>query len=626
METTSRDRTSPSNANNPSRRIGRRIGPNAADGHGFAAPVAPRQLSVSAFISACLRPLPLGIQSGVTAAALQNMKATILSVLAAAALLSVRLADAAPDKPNFLIIVADDMGFSDVGCYGGEIATPNLDKLASGGLRFTQFYNTARCWPTRSSILTGYYAQQVRMDPPKGLLPPWARLLPHYLKPLGYRCYHSGKWHVPGAPKTVADGGFDHSYRLEDHNRYFSPQKHTEDDAPLAAVPSGSGYYATTAMADYAIKYLKEHASEHAHQPFFLYLAFIAPHFPLHALPEDIARYRDRYLVGWDAIREQRWKRMREMGLIACALSARQPDVLPRWNLAEAALRERIGPGEAARAVAWNELTKEQAQFQAVKMAIHAAMVDRMDREIGRVLDQVRAMGQFDNTLIFFLSDNGASAEQIIRGEGHDPSAPPGSARSFLCLGPGWSTASNTPLRMHKSWVHEGGIATPLIVHWPNGIAARGELRRDLGHVVDFAPTLLEVAGGKPSLAPGAPPLPGKSLVPAFARDGAVTREFLFFDHIGNHALRMGDWKLVSAGAGGGPPKGGTPNSPPKGGTPNWELYNLSADRCEMRNLAAEHPERVREMAEKWQALEIEFRQQAGEDDSAPAKKSGKRQ
>ncbi len=521
-----------------------------------------------------------------------------LAVLAAIASPASARAAGAP-KPNFLIILADDMGFSDAGCYGGEIGTPNLDRLAANGLRFTQFYNTARCWPTRSSLLTGYYAQQVRMDPPKGRLPAWARLLPHYLKPLGYRCYHSGKWHVSGAPKVVADGGFDRSYVLEDHDRNFYPRKHAEDDRPLPSVATNSGYYTTIAFADHAIRCLKEHAEKYPDRPFFSYLAFTVPHFPLQALPEDIARYRDRYLAGWDAIREQRWQRQRELGLVNCALSARDPRSVPHWNLKEEELKQRIGPGEAGRAVAWSELTEEQRRFQATKMAIHAAMIDRMDREIGRVLDQLKAMGVFDNTVIFFASDNGASAEQIIRGDKHDPAAPPGSGATFLCLGPGWSTAANTPLRLHKSWVHEGGISTPLIVHWPRGITARGEWRHDVGHVIDFVPTLLELAGAQPGdtwKGVKAPPLPGRSLAPAFAKDGAVRRDYLFFNHENNHALRMGDWKLVATRA----------------DTNAWSLHDLSTDRCEMVDVAATHPERVRAMAAKWEALEREFRQQAG--------------
>ena len=254
---------------------------------------------------------------------------------------------------------------------------------------------------------------------------------------------------------------------------------------------------------------------------------------------------------------------------------------------------EALGPNEVNRPVAWADLTAEQRAFQAAKMAIHAAMVDRMDQEIGRVLDQVRAMGAWDDTLILFLSDNGASAEIMVRDDGHDPSAPPGSADSHLCLGPGWSTVANTPFRRHKTWVHEGGIATPLIVHWPNGIASRGEVRHNPGHVIDVLPTILDVAGGprlETSDGPGIPARPGKSLVPAFARDGTVPHDALWWAHEGNRAIRVGDWKLVAAHQDG-----------------PWELYDLATDRTETRNLARQHPEKVRGLAEHWQRLWDEF-------------------
>ena len=508
---------------------------------------------------------------------------------------AVSAAPAGATKPNFVIILADDMGFSDAGCYGGEIRTPNLDRLAYNGLRFTQFYNTARCWPTRSSLLTGYYAQQIGMDPPKGKLPQWTRVLPHYLKPQGYRCYHSGKWHLMGAPKSVADGGFDHSYRFEDWDRYFLPSRHFEDDVKLPAVKPDSGYYATTAFADHAIGYLKDHASNHAGEPFFLYLAFISPHFPLHALPEDIARYRDRYLEGWDKIREQRWERIRKMGLLDCALPPLDPQFTPRYFKPE--VMETLGPGEVAHPVAWNTLTDEQKRFQATKMAIHAAMVDRMDREIGRVVEQLKSMGALDNTVIFFLSDNGADATVMVRGEGHDRNAPAGSWKSFLCMGPGWASTSNTPFRWHKIWTHEGGISTPLIVQWPKGIAARGEFRHDPGHVIDFVPTLLELSGAHFTNSwngATAPALPGRSLLPAFRGDRGVNHDFLFFDHEGNRALRVGDWKIVSA----------------KEKEGQWELYNLGKDRSEMKNLAEQEPQRVQAMGSRWTELERTFRAQ----------------
>lgn len=248
---------------------------------------------------------------------------TILITLAAMRCISsfTPAAEASSKKPNVMIIVADDMGYSDLGCYGSEIQTPNLDRLAGSGLRFNRFYNTARCWPSRAAILTGYYAQQVRRDTlpnvqsgNNGTRPAWARLLPDMLRPLGYRSYHSGKWHVDGAPLK---NGFDHSYSLTDHDRYFNPALHTLDDKPLPAVKPESGYYSTTAIAQHAIDMLVGHQADHRNQPFFLYLAFTAPHFPLQALPEDIAIYQDRYKAGWDVLRQERFNKMLSMGLVS---------------------------------------------------------------------------------------------------------------------------------------------------------------------------------------------------------------------------------------------------------------------------------------------------------------------
>lgn len=491
--------------------------------------------------------------------------------------------------PNFLLIMADDLGFSDLSCYGSEISTPNLDRLAEGGLRFSQFYNTARCWPTRGALLTGYYPQQINMDPPRGRLPTWAHTLPQRLRPLGYRSYHSGKWHVQGAPRPVGDGGFDHSYDLEDHDRNFNPTKILIDDRSVSPIAKNSGYYTTTAFADHAIGCLQEHARVHAGEPFFAYLAFTVPHFPLQAPAEDIARHRDRYVVGWDVVREARWRRTRDLGLVDCALAPLEPGFSPRYFKPE--ILEVLGPGEVRYAVPWKTLSEEQQRYQATKMAIHAAMIDRMDREIGRVLAQLEAMGAWDNTVVMFLSDNGTDATLMVRGDGHDRSAPAGSAASFLCLGPGWSSAGNAPFRRHKVWTHEGGISTPLIVHWPEGIAARGELRHEVGHVIDLVPTLLELAGAPGEPAPGAPKLPGRSLVPTFERNTAIEREEIFFHHEGNRALRMGDYKVVSA----------------REDKDDWELYNLATDRAEQHNLAASDPERLRAMTAHWQELQDRF-------------------
>ena len=499
----------------------------------------------------------------------------------------------APANPNIVLILADDLGFSDIGCYGGEIATPNLDRLAAGGVRLTQMYNTARCWPTRACLMTGYYAQQVNRDPARQR-PAWAALLPDLLKPAGYRSYHSGKWHVDG---KVLAGGFDHSYWFEDYDRYFTPKQHFLDDKLLPPAKPGDGFYATTAIAQHAIDFLAGHAAEHRDQPFFLYLAFIAPHFPLHALPEDFARYRDRYLGGWDAIREQRWRRLRKAGIVESSLSELDSQFTPRYFKAD--LLEKIGPGEIEHAVPWNELTPEQRRFQATKMTIHAAMVDRMDREIGRVLDQLRAMGALENSLIVFLSDNGADATLMVRGDGHDQSAPPGSAESFLCLGPGWASAANAPFRRHKIWVHEGGIATPCILHWPAVIPSGGKLRHAPAHIIDFVPTVLELAGlSSPQNWGGQtrPALPGKSMVPLLKRDATIPRDALYWQHEGNRALRLGDWKLVSESE----------------NASQWELYNLKRDRIESKNLAPSQPDRVKQMSAAWQQKDDEFRRQAG--------------
>jgi arylsulfatase A-like enzyme len=528
-------------------------------------------------------------------------------------------------KPNVLIVIADDMGYSDAGCYGGEVRTPNLDRLAAGGLRFTQCYSTGRCWPSRTCLLTGYYPQQVRMDPPQGRLPAWTRVVPDYLKPLGYRCYHSGKWHLTGAPLVIADGHFDRSYVLHDHDRNFNPQNHMLDDKRLPPVKEGTDFYVQTAIAGYAIDFLKEHQAQHKDEPFYCYLAFTSPHFPLQAPQKDIDRYQDSYVEGWDVIRQRRWKRMREMGLVNCDLAPLEPETIPSWNFSKDKLEAQIGPGEVDRAIPWKDLTEQQKRFQATKMAIHAAMIDRIDQEIGRVLEQIKAMGAEENTIVLFVSDNGASAEQIIRGDMNDPAAALGSAKSYLCLGPGWSTAANTPFRLHKSWVHEGGISSPLIVRWPAGIPTHGQLRHDPCHFIDLLPTVIELAGGKEISSQWngqtAPPLPGMSLVPALdltppppgvadpSRGRLGHRDFLYFHHISNRAIRIGDWKLVA-----------------KGDDGPWELYDLQTDRCEQKNLADRYPERVREMAGQWQQHEDEFRRQAGPPPAKPAQKQKAKQ
>lgn len=510
-------------------------------------------------------------------------------------------------RPNFLIILADDLGFSDLGCYGSEIATPHLDSLAAGGLRFTQAYSTARCWPSRAALMTGFYAQQVRRDALPGIggggqgkRPEWAKLLPEYLRPLGYRNYHSGKWHIDG---NVLDGGFDRSLDVRNQGNFFTGAGNRIDDKPIqtrrdtdakprqnknsledAKPQTEPGYYSTMATADHAIECLRDHKINHPDKPFFHYLAFIAPHFPLHALPEDIQRYQNRYLEGWDVLRQQRHQKQQEIGLLKTKLSSLEREVGPPYHFPEAL--KRLGDGEINRPLPWSELTQLQQRFQATKMALHAAMVDRMDREIGRVLQQLKAMDAFDNTIIVFASDNGASAEIMVRNGGHDPEAPAGSAASYLCLGPGFSSAANTPMRRHKTWVHEGGISSPLIVHWPQGIKARGEYRTSPVHFVDIAPTVLEIAGGHSITESGDYPMqsPGTSLAGEFKQSGSIGRRALWWLHEGNRAIRVGDWKLVAA-----------KDQP-------WELYDLAVDRTETSNLASQYPDKVLELSSLWQA------------------------
>ncbi len=509
-------------------------------------------------------------------------------------------------KPNFLILLADDMGFSDAGCFGGEIETPNIDRLATTGLRFTQGYSTARCGPSRSSLLTGYYAQQTACDVmTRGHIPNYARLFPDYLKPLGYRTYHSGKWHIKFT--TGENGaGFDHSYTLMDESRYFDPHDLLLDGERLPQPTIEDHYYTTTAIADYAIKFLREHAREHASQPFFLYYAPHSPHFPLQAPQEDIEKYKDKFAEGWDVMRRRKWERMRKMGLVNCALPPLEPDMWTRWNSPDAELFAQIGPGEVTRAVPWATLTPEQKKLQRTKMAIHAAMVTRMDIEIGRILDQIRAMGAERDTVIFFTSDNGASSEQLIRGDGHDRNAPPGSWHTFLGVGPGWAACSNAPLRLYKSWVNEGGIAAPLVVRWLGGIQNHNQLRHDPCHFVDVLPTIVDLAGGKTSdtAPPGAPPVAGCTLAPAFQKDGGAPHDFIYFNHNFNRALRVGDWKLISTGQG-----------LPRTYWRDWDLYDMRTDRCEMVNMAAAQQDRVKQMDAQWTEIDTRY---AKERDSAP--------
>ena len=485
------------------------------------------------------------------------------SLLVVAGLLTVDLA--AAKAPNILLILADDMGFSDLGCYGSEIRTPVLDGLAAGGLRFTQFYNTSRCCPTRASLLTGMYSHRVGFGHMTGRLgdhPAYTgdlsrehRTVAELLGEAGYRSYLSGKWHVTrnrkeGSANWPLQRGFDRFYGTLGGGHFFRPFFLAEGNRRIQ--PPDDRYHVTDAFTDKALEFLEEHFASHAERPFFLHLCYTAPHFPLHAWPEDIARYEGRYRGGWDRLRRQRLSRMKELGIIG-----------PDTRLSE----------RDAMATAWDE-AEDQTEWD-LRMAVYAAMIEQMDRGIGKVLAELREQGALEDTVVMFLSDNGSSAELIDRG--HQPGARTGTADSYKCLEVGWSNAANSPFRMHKMWVHEGGIATPLIVSWPGRIKAPGSLVATVGHVIDLLPTCLEMAGIETAAG-----FDGRSLVPVLR--GQVRRRDgpWFWEHEGSRAVRSGDWKLVSADGGA------------------WELYDLNRDRSETRNLAAMEPGRVAALAARW--------------------------
>ncbi|MEM7145871.1 MAG: arylsulfatase [Verrucomicrobiota bacterium] len=476
--------------------------------------------------------------------------------------------------PNVLLIMVDDMGFSDLGCYGGEIDTPHLDQLASSGLRFSQFYNTGRCWPTRAALMTGRYPHEAGhamtygdKSPHRayqGTSPDLGLMIPEVLNPAGYRSYHVGKWHLDSrsrnrnAPDTSPEArGFHRSYKIQTQHNFFNPWKIIDEgtlvERPAGDNPMGNGeYYLTDDLSEKTVAYIKDHTTSHPDQPFFLYLAHTAPHFPLHARQKDIDRHLKRYRAGWDTIRKQRFKELKEQGLIPkeTKFPPRDPDAVP-----------------------WDSLSKEEQEKWATHMAIHAAMIYRVDQGIGQIVQTLKELNQLDNTLILFLSDNGASAEYLIRGDGHDPDAPAGSGASYLCLEVGWSNAANTPFRMHKMWTHEGGIATPLIAHWPAGLGQQ-DISHAQGHVVDVLPTQMELADAPHP--ENAPPVSGRSLAPVFFKKEMPNPEFLFWEHTGNKAIRVDDWKLVG-----------------EFGKP-WELYNLAIDRAETKNLIDQHPEKAK--------------------------------
>ena len=511
-----------------------------------------------------------------------------------------------PERPNILLILNDDMGFSDLGCYGGEVQTPSLDRLAHHGLRFTQFYNTARCCPSRASLLTGLHPHQTGIgilvddDGPAGYpgnLNKQCVTIAEVLSQADYATYMSGKWHVAHDYVNVNDTwpcqrGFQRFYgTVVGAGSYYDPNTLTRDNENIEhEAKEDPDFFYTDAISDNAVTFVDDHAETAGDpstgsgsvQPFFMYVAYTAPHWPLHALPEDVAKYAGRFDAGWDRLREERLKRMIAMGIID-----------PSWELSER--DERVG--------AWDDV--ENAAWQRRRMEVYAAQIDRMDQGIGRIVRALEDNGQLDNTLILFLADNGA-CEEVLSSEarwlrsgrimrdvtrdgrtvrlGNNPNVMPGGEDTYQSYGIGWANLSDTPFRKYKHWTHEGGIATPLIAHWPRGIASGGQIRHHPGQLTDIMATVLDITGAEyPDTFDGNRILPceGTSLVPTF--DGRPNRRgLMYWEHEGNAAVRDGDWKLVRDFPG------------------PWELYDLSADRTETRDMAAGHPDKVDALAEAY--------------------------
>lgn len=523
----------------------------------------------------------------------------------------------ATKPPNIIVILADDMGYSDIGCYGSEINTPVLDSLAEGGLRYTQFYNTARCCPTRASLLSGLYPHQAGVghmmsdsgyDGYRGELNRECVTIAEALKPAGYGTYMAGKWHVTKQVKFDGDKsnwprqrGFDHFYgTIHGAGSFYDPNSLTRENTQITPVSdpeyTPETFYYTDAISDNAVRFMNDHMRDSPKKPFFMYVAYTAAHWPMHALPEDIEKYSGVYDEGYASFRKSRLEKMKRLGVVPADI-----------QLSE-------------QAEDWEKVTNKA--WEARCMEVYAAMVDRMDQGIGKIVNNLKAAGQFENTLILFMQDNGGCAEGLGRkakGKNSErpekPEAPmgkdelqvdmipkktrdgwpiiigekvmPGPADTYIAYGRGWANVSNTPFREYKHWVHEGGISTPLIAHWPEGIRRKGELESTPGHLIDVMATCVDLAGAKyPTEKDGhqIKPLEGKSLAPTFAGQ-PIDREAIYFEHEGNRAIRAGDWKLVA-----------------KSNTGPWELYNIASDRSELNDLSADEPARVRVLTAMWQA------------------------
>jgi len=521
--------------------------------------------------------------------------------------------------PNIILIMGDDMGFSDIGAYGGEINTPNLDQLAANGLRFTQFYNNARCCPTRASLLTGLYPQQAgvghmledRGTPGyQGDLSKQAVTIAEVLKSAGYSTYMSGKWHVtpyiidnPDKGNWPRQRGFDRFFgMISGAGSFYDPRSLALENEYVAP---RNGFYATTDFTNNAVKYIREHQSNN---PYFLYVSYTAAHWPMHAPASEVAKYKGRYNMGWDSLRKERYERMAGMGLVdeRWVLTPRDPSV-ERWG-------EEI----------------EDKEWEIANMEVYAAMIDIMDQGIGQIVEALKAKEELENTLIFFLQDNGACAEELdwvepqpdedeltplpsnqpqtkmiphITRDGKPvkimKEAWPGPPEGYTAYGLNWANASNTPFREYKHWVNEGGIATPLIAHWPARIKSGGEFIEVPSHLIDIMATCVEVASADyPSNfhEQNITPLEGKSLVPTFENTPMKPRS-IFWEHEGNRAVRSGRWKLISIAD-----KSNSFIWDQVEDLPieNWELFDMEADRTEMNNIAKQHPDVVMDLSIQW--------------------------
>lgn len=501
----------------------------------------------------------------------------------------------ANERPDIILVMVDDMGFSDLGCYGSEIETPNIDQLAAGGVRFDQFYNSGRCCPTRATLMTGLHPHQVGIghmtlspaqkpnDRPanyQGYINERCVTIAEALAPSGYATFMSGKWHLGmhDASLLPMQRGYQQYYgSLAGATRYFAPlhpRGMTSGNTPVENPESTTeeAFYTTDAFTDHAIRFIRGHREQSPERPYFLYLAYTAPHWPLQAFEDDIDRYRGKYRDGWDAVRRARYQRQIELGLIN-----------EKWPLSPS----------TAGIPKWETLSERQRDEMDLKMAIYAAMIDRIDQNIGKLVESLKSLGRFENTLIVLLSDNGACAEggMLGRGEFHDVDKR--NLETANSYGEAWANASSTPFRLYKHFAHEGGTASPFLMHWPSSIGPNPQWYRSPAQLIDVMPTLLDVAGATyPDEKAGQsiPPLDGISLRPAFHGKPLARAEPICIEHEQNAFLRDGKWKLVGRGVAGARSVDAT----------KWELYDMEADRTETNNLASAMPERTAAMAAKW--------------------------